>query len=124
MTLALACACACSSGPGSSRPVGPDDPSPSTAATGADGSPQDEGARLGRKDCLAVLDHFLAVMMQEKRESGPPEEMPTEEQLAEIKKRMEGDLETCIGESRVPFECVMTAQSTAAINACLEAKKE
>jgi hypothetical protein len=109
-----ACGGGASSGPaasdGRARPGAP-------ATTSADAVARP----LDREDCTRLLDRYLELEQAELRASLPPEEVPTEEQVAAIRTRMHADgMPGCVGQPRAPYACAMAAPTKPALRACLE----
>lgn len=117
LALGIGLAAAACGGPSARpQPVAPAPGAQPDAAAPADEPP----APLSEAECLAALDHFLEVAMAEKRATLPPEQVPTDEQVAAIRDTMRSEyLPQCVGGERSGYECTMQATTTAAIEACL-----
>ena len=76
---------------------------------------------LTEAECMQLFEHFLEVSMAEKRATLPPEQLPTDEQLARIRTQMRDEArKSCIGRAeREHYDCLMKARTTRGFNACL-----
>lgn len=123
VTTGLVLLLGCSRGAGGAAE--PASPEPAAAATDpAPGAgPQAPPAPLGEQECVALLDHYLDVAMRERRATQPPESVPTEAQVEEIRIALRQDgLETCLGAPRDGYDCAMQATTAADIARCIESE--
>ena len=91
------------------------------ATGGAGGDGAAAGAPLTRAECEQMIDHVLAIGMEEQRKQKPAEYVPTEQQVADIRaKLVEQQLEPCLAWPRPVWECTMAAPSVSALYACGE----
>jgi hypothetical protein len=97
-------------------------PAPGGAAASPPPPATSQGDRpLDQDDCTRLLDRYLELEQAELRATLPPEEVPTEEQIAAIRARMQKDgMAGCIGQPRAPYMCAMEAATKPALRACLE----
>ncbi len=97
-------------------------PPPRDAAT-TEPAPVDAAgpAPITRADCEALIDHILAIQNADLRSKKPPEQWPTEEQLAEKRKILIDEmLDQCVVWDRPSFDCVMSADTVDALYACAQ----
>ena len=122
--LVLLIVAACSSNPKGGTTGGGTGTGAGTAtSTGDDGTPAADAApastAITRAECETMIDHVLAVGNADMRSKKPPEQWPTEEQLAAIRaKLVEDQLEACLAWDRPSYECVMAAETVDALYAC------
>lgn len=102
------------------------------AGAGSDGARDGQGAGaatgagvaaapLTRAECEQMIDHVLAIGMEEQRKQKPAEYVPTEQQVAQIRASLvEQQLAPCLEWPRPVWECTMTAQSVASLYTCAE----
>lgn len=113
---ALAAALSCSS----STKVEDTTPTDTGAATHASSSDDREttAERLTEADCMAFVEHLIAVAVAEK----PEEARPTAEQLAEYRSGMvDAAKQDCVGQPRSgPYDCAMKATTAQAIDQCIK----
>lgn len=97
---------------------------PGGAAGGAT-APATSGP-LTEAECMQLLDHYLELALAEKRATLPPEQVPTDEQVARIRIEMRGRAkEDCVGQTeRTRYECAMQARTTRALGTCLASKTD
>lgn len=83
-------------------------------------------APLTEAECTQLLEHFLEVAMAEKRATLPPEQVPTDEQVARIRVQMRDEArKSCIGRTeREHYDCLMKASTTRGLNACMAGRQE
>lgn len=83
------------------------------------------GGPLTEAECTQLLEHFLDVAMAEKRATLPPEQVPTDEQVARIRVQMRDEArKSCIGRTeREHYDCLMKASTTRGLNACLAGRQ-
>jgi hypothetical protein len=106
----------CSGTSGKSGATGPD----ASKSGGEQAAPPASGP-LSEAECLRLLDHYLDLAVAEKRATLPPEQVPTEEQVARIRVEMRDDAkEACVGlTERERYDCAMKARTTRALGTCL-----
>lgn len=101
---------------------------PGKSGDGAGGGAEASSASgpLTEAECMQLLEHFLEVAMAEKRATLPPEQVPTDEQVARIRVQMRDEArKSCIGRTeREHYECLMKARTTRGLNACLAGRQE
>lgn len=62
---------------------------------------------------------MLDVALAEKRATLPPDKVPTEEQVAQIRTQMRSEVGTrCVGGPRDGYDCAMAAETRSAIEGC------
>lgn len=118
LPLALLVACSSSSGapPAATPAAAPaqDDASDSTAAAA---TPSD--APLTEDDCVALFDHLIDIKLDELRASVPPDQVPTDEQVEEIRERMRSEeMPRCLAGDRQTFACALAATTAEDVAAC------
>jgi hypothetical protein len=108
----------CSGGSGGGRAAG-EPPGGGGATGGAQAAPR--AGPLSEAECMQLLDHYLELALAEKRATLPPEEMPTDEQVARIRVDMRSRAkESCVGlTERDRYDCAMKAGTTRALGTCL-----
>lgn len=127
VTIVLVAACGPKKGPGSGGSGGGSGSASDGGGDAASGSDTGSGggtvtpAPLTRAECEKMIDHVLAVGMDEQREQKKAEYVPTDEQVAEIRAKMvEQQLPQCLEWPRPVWECTMAATSVASLYACAE----
>lgn len=97
------------------RPSAPEPaelPTPETGSTASDSAPS-------RAECLGLLDHFLSVAHAEHAATVSPELVPTREQLAEIRSKLEPEfLPVCRAYARSTYDCIASARTREQIMTC------
>lgn len=74
---------------------------------------------MTRADCERFIDHIVALQMADVRARKPADEVPTEEQVADIRATLAAELlEPCLASERAEFDCMFAAQDLAAAYAC------
>jgi hypothetical protein len=94
-------------------------PAPAPAAPApADDSP------LTEAECVALIDHVLDVGIAHQRRTKKPEEVPTDEQVAQIRGEMRTAMTPeCLELDRASFRCAMAAGTDVELAACEEQAK-
>lgn len=70
-------------------------------------------------ECEQMIDHVLAIGMEEQRKNKPAEYVPTEEQVATIRAKLVAQqMESCLAWPRPVWECTMAAATVTALYAC------
>jgi hypothetical protein len=83
------------------------------------GTDQPADAPVTREECVAVLGHIVDIGMADQRKRLPPDQAPTDEDVAKARKRtIDGGLEECLKMPRTMYACAMKAQDAAAMKAC------
>lgn len=121
--LALA-ACGGSTKESRTRGPGPDhNPGDGTEISegGSGGQGVDPAAPLSADECDTFTAHVIELNMVEMRAKLPPEEVPTDEQVAEIREKMSGD---CLQFPRAVVECGMAATTIAEVAKCQDKAPE
>ncbi len=133
--LVLAVACGPKKGPGSSGSNGDGAGGATGSASASAGGGASDGAGAGpatggggeaeapltRAECERMIDHVLAIGMEEQRKQKPAEFVPTEQQVAQIRASLvEQQLAPCLEWPRPVWACTMTATSVAALYTCAE----
>jgi hypothetical protein len=93
----------------------------SASGTGAGGDGGGDGAPLTRAECEQMIDHVLAVGMEEQKKNKPKEWVPTEAQVADIRASlMKQQMEPCLEWPRPVWACTMAATTVASLYSCAE----
>ena len=124
--IAALCAAGCSGGSGGDAAGGkPGATRPGAGVAGGAGTPRATGP-LSEVECMQLLDHYLELALAEKRATLPPEEMPTDEQVARIRVDMRARAkESCVGlTERDRYDCAMKARTTRALGMCLAGRSK
>jgi hypothetical protein len=116
--LLLVAACGGRSSPPPAAPA-PAEAPPAPAAS----EPAAEGP-LTEADCAGLIDHVIDVGIAHQRRTKKPEEVPTDEQVAQIRTEMRtAMMPECLKLDRASFRCAMQAESDAALAACEQQAK-
>ena len=117
-SLALAAACGGSSGQGHEGGTTP-------AGGGGDraAAPRPApDAPLTHDECVRMVDHLLDVALTEQRATLPPDKVPTDEQVDQIRAGMHPDVDQkCVGgdkRDREQFDCIMAGKTKAEMDVC------
>jgi hypothetical protein len=111
---------ACSSRPQGGTTSGTGAPPPDAAGVAAPADAAGPGP-LTREDCEQLIDHIIAVQNAELRAKKPPEEWPTEEQLAEMRANLITEMmDQCVVWDRPSFDCIMAASTVDTLYACAQ----
>jgi len=124
--IAALCAAGCSGGSGGDAAGGkPGAARPGAGAAGGADTPRATGP-LSEVECMQLLDHYLELALAEKRATLPPEQMPTDEQVARIRVDMRARAkESCVGlTERDRYDCAMKARTTRALGMCLAGRSK
>jgi hypothetical protein len=110
-------AAACSSRPPRGTTGGePPDAAVATTPVDAGGAPP-----LTRGECDALLDHVLAIQLDDLRARKPPEEWPTADQVADQRAVLAAEmLEPCAALDRAVFDCAIAATDATTLRVCAE----
>jgi len=78
---------------------------------------------LTEADCVQLIDHILDLGLARQRREKKPEEVATEEQVAQIRARMhQQQVGECLrGYDRAAWRCAMAATTEEALGACDQA---
>ena len=113
----VACLAACSSKPpktNGGHGTAPPDAGAAPAQLDDAGRPVVTGA-----DCDAVIDHVLAVMMDDLRARKPEDEWPTEDQVAEKRAVLSDEfMDQCLTLDRAVIDCMQKAADPPALAEC------
>lgn len=114
-----ALAAACSSHPPRTNGTG------SGAAPGADAGvtagpdASTEPVALTRDDCVELIDHVLEVGLADQRASKNPDQVPTDEQVAKVRAKLQAELmDTCLTWDSTVHACMMAAKTSDSLYAC------
>ncbi len=120
LALVAGLAAACSSHPprtggnGSGSPVAGD-----AGATAAGPDASTEPVALTRDQCAELIDHVLDVGMAAQRTSKQPDQVPTDEQVAKVRVKLQAELmDTCLTWDTTVHGCMMAAADNDALYAC------
>ncbi|HKE19971.1 MAG TPA: hypothetical protein VKB80_34090 [Kofleriaceae bacterium] len=121
--IAALCAAGCSGGSGGDAAGGK--PGAARPGAGGAGTPRATGP-LSEAECMQLLDHYLELALAEKRATLPPEQLPTDEQVARIRVDMRARAkESCVGlTERDRYDCAMKARTTRALGMCLAGRSK
>jgi hypothetical protein len=115
--LALVAACGGRAAPPAAPAPAVPAPAPAAPAP-ADDSP------LTEAECVALIDHVLDVGIAHQRRTKKPEEVPTDEQVAQIRGEMRTAMTPeCLKLDRASFRCAMAASSDTELAVCEESAK-
>ena len=119
LAISLLVALGCGS-KGKTEPVGPGDTSPDGQhAGGGDPHSVDPASPVTAEECQRFTAHVIDLYLAEMRRSRPPEEIPTDEQVAEVRAKLDAELtERCVQFPRAVLECGLAAQTFAAVAEC------
>jgi len=99
-------------GPGTGDSTDSGDTTPSENPCAGNTSPSEA-------ECQTLLDHFLTVAHASHAANLDPDEVPTGEQVAEIRKNLEPEFVAgCREFDRATYDCITRARSREAIAAC------
>jgi hypothetical protein len=74
---------------------------------------------LTKADCDALIGHVLEVGLDEMKKRKPADEVPTDEQVAQLRAKLSAEMmEMCLAWDRASYDCMMTASDTAGLEAC------
>lgn len=106
--------------PGPATPA-PDDPAAPTPdpIDPPDATPPSTEISPSDTECQTLLDHFLSIAHAEHAATVTPDLVPTKEQLAEIRTKLEPEfLATCREFSRATYDCIARAKSQKQVAVC------
>ncbi|HUS67829.1 MAG TPA: hypothetical protein VMZ28_25010 [Kofleriaceae bacterium] len=116
-SLALAAACGGSSGQGHEGGT-----TPAGDRTRTSEPKPAPDAPLTHDECVRMVDHLLDVALTEQRATLPPDKVPTDEQVAQIRAGMHADVDQkCVGgdrRDREQFDCIMAGKTKAEMDVC------
>jgi hypothetical protein len=93
-------------------------PAPAPPPAPADDSPQTEA------ECGALIDHVVDVGIEHQRRTKKPEEVPTDEQVAQIRGEMRTAMTPeCLKLDRASFRCAMAATTDTELGVCEQQAK-
>jgi hypothetical protein len=117
--IALALATGCggrTAAPATPAPTPPPAPTPApgpAASTAVDTRP------LGEDECVRLIHHVVDVGIEAQRRTKKPDEVPTDDQVAQIRTEMVKAMTAdCLRLDRASWQCAMQASSDAALAAC------
>lgn len=91
------------------------------AGHGASDSSGEPAAPVSPEECRRFTAHVVELFLVEMRRSQPPETIPTDEQVAEVRAKLDAELtERCVQFPRAVLECGLAATSVAAVAECEE----
>jgi small lipoprotein (TIGR04454 family) len=111
----------------SSHPPHGSDPGRGTGTAGRPGDAAaapatvDAGAQaLTRDECGQIVDHVLDVELADMRTRKKPDEMPTDDQIAQIRAKLSDEMMAqCLAWDRASYDCITAATDLAAIQTCV-----
>jgi hypothetical protein len=100
--------------------AGPDNPDPDSVGTdGPTGDKVAADSALTGPECAEMIDHIVDVAHEEKKKNLKPDEVPTPNQIAEIKKNERARMtEPCLTLPRSMYRCAIAAATSAELAAC------
>lgn len=85
----------------------------------------DPAAPVSPDECSRFTAHVIELYLAEMRRSRPAEEIPTDEQIAEVRAKLDAELtDKCVQFPRAVLECGLAAESFAAVAECQQAAPE
>jgi hypothetical protein len=115
VALVLVAACGGRSAPVTAPAAAEAEPAPAPVAAPPDDSP------LTEAECGALIDHVVDVGIEQQRRTKKPEEVPTAEQVAQIRDEMRTAMTPeCLKLDRAAFRCAMAAATDAELAVCEE----
>jgi small lipoprotein (TIGR04454 family) len=86
---------------------------------GASAGPDAAPGPLTESECEAVIDHILDAQLAEMAKHKKADEMPTDEQVANLRVKLRGEMmDQCLVWDRASYQCIMAAPDLAAIEVC------
>jgi hypothetical protein len=122
LAIAALVTAACSSQPkhtGGGGGTGGATPPDAGAATHPDGTGAPTSGALTKADCDTLIAHVLDVGLADMRARKPAEEVPTDEQVAQLRAKLSAEMmDMCLAWDRPSYDCMMAATDTAGLEAC------
>jgi hypothetical protein len=88
-------------------------------ASGGGPAPDAGTAALTEAECGQLIDHVLDVQLADMRTRKQPDEMPTDERVAELRTQMRAEMmDGCLAWSRPSYDCIMAAADLAGVQTC------
>ncbi len=99
----------------SGRAPAPARPDPPVGSGSGAGSAQPIATAVTEADCLAMIDHALAIDIQDR----PADQRPSADELDKLRTQLHTSmLPNCLEQSREVVGCIRAAATRAAISAC------